>query len=217
MLTVRFIAASLFLAVSATATAVDAALVTALYEARAATVTGTPFGLTVPLNTIITGYITYNTDTPDSAPALNHGRYLHTTGGGFEANVLGTIVSGSPTPEHEVVVQSTFRIWDGPTRGGIMSLNGVPDPDVNLFMVVVPHDTSVLPTDELADPFFDFSFGVLGDPHTFQIQDDQGGILMQINEFTPLAGTAVPEPSTYVLAAMGLLGLALYGQQRRRS
>jgi hypothetical protein len=193
----------------------NADVVSAQYEARAATVVGTPFGLTVPLNTTITGFITYDTSTPDTDPSANNGNYPHASGGAFRANVLGTLISGSATPDYQVSVTDTFRIWDGPRtsgrQGGIMSINGSADSDITMFMAVTPKDKSLLATDQLVNPFFDFDFGFLGDPHTFTIGDDAGTILMQIDNFS-----AIPEPSTFILAALGLLSPCMTRRRRRR-
>jgi len=207
----------LVLAILATTARAD--LITVGYDAVAGTVTGTPFGLTVPLNTPINGYLTYDTSIPDSNVSGHIGDYAHTANGDFYADLMGTIISGSATPW--VRIQSTyseaFSFYDGPRtvgpEGGIMSVGGVPDEHVTVgFTVVANPMRGLIPDDSLPDPFPAYDFSPLKDPYTFSLNDGNGGgVLLRIESVT-----LVPEPATAVLACIALLMLGWYARRRRR-
>jgi len=176
--------------------AAGAEIVTVTYEAKAATVVQQPFGLTIPLNTIVTGYFTFDTSTEDLAPedALS-GEYQHEGGAGFVADFLSTRITGSTTPFYEVDLSAnptidTFRVYDGPRsvgdEGGVMSINGVEDEEIELFLAVTE---DAFDSDALINPFPAYTFGFLGTTHTFTLKDDQGTILMQfLNVAEPVCG-----------------------------
>jgi len=169
-------------------TGARAAIVTVAYEAKAATVVSKPFGLTVPLNTVVTGYFTFDTTTPDTDDDPMRGEYPHTHNSAFVADFLETEIRGSHTAFYEVQLSSnpeldTFRVYDGPrvvgNEGGTMSIDGTPDQDIQLF-VAITDDAFV--TDDLIDPFPAYTFGFLGTPHTFTLKDEQGTMLLQITK-----------------------------------
>jgi len=163
-----------------------AEIVTVTYEAKAVTVSKQPFGLTVPLNTIVTGYFTFDTATDDLAPGDTlSGEYQHDGNAGYVAEFLSTRITGSTTPFYEVDLIAdptidTFRIYDGPrtvgNEGGVMSIDGVEDDQIQLFLAVTE---DVFDSDALINPFPFYTFGFLGTPHTFTLKDDQGTMLMQ--------------------------------------
>jgi hypothetical protein len=175
-----------------------AEIVTETYEAKAVTVVNKPFGLTVPLNTVVTGYFTFDTDTPDLAPAdAMSGAYQHDGNAGYLAEFLTTRITGSTTPFYEVDLSETpdydtFRIYDGPrvvgNQGGEMSIDGVEDTDIQLFVAVTK---GVFDSDALINPFPFYTFGFLGTSHTFTLKDDQGTMLMQ---FTSVAEAVCGDP-----------------------
>ena len=166
-------------------TGARAAIVTVAYEARAATVAGKPFGLTVPLDTVVTGYFTFDTSTPDTDDDPMRGEYPHTHNSAFVADFLETEIRGSHTAFYEVQLSGsspsdTFRAYDGPrvvgNEGGTMSIDGTPDEDVQLFLAIT--DDAFL-NDDLIDPFPAYTFGFLGTPHTFSLKDTHGTMLLQ--------------------------------------
>lgn len=176
----------------------QAELVTVIYEARAATVVDQPFGVSVPLDTPVHGYFTFDTSTPDSEPEDElDGAYQHDGNAAYLAEFLDTRITGSPTPFYWVDLGpnpafDTFRIYDGPRavgfEGGIMSLDGVPDEDVELFLAV---SEDVFDDDALINPFPFYEFGFLGDSHTYTLKDDRGTILMQFTSVrTAVCGDA---------------------------
>jgi len=148
-------------------------VITVIYAAKAATVSKTPFGQTVPLNTVVDGYFTFDTSTPDDNDDPLSGEYPHTGHAGFRADFLKSRISGSTTPFYEVDLapdptSDTFRVYDGPrtvgNEGGVMSI----------------------------DPFPLYTFGFLGTPHTFSLKDDQGTMLLQ---FTSVAEAVCGDPT----------------------
>ena len=161
-----------------------AAIVTVAYEAKAATVVDHPFGRTVPLGTVITGYFTFDTRTRDTDNDPMRGEYPHARNSAFVADFLDTEIRGSHTAFYEVQLSGdsdTFRVYDGPrivgNEGGTMSIDGTPDEDIQLF-VAITGDAFV--TDDLIDPFPSYTFGFLGTPHTFTLKNTEGTILLQL-------------------------------------
>jgi hypothetical protein len=173
-----------------TVTLADAKIVTILYEAEAITVVKKPFGVVVPRLSVVSGYFTFDTSTPDDAPDDAYsGEYQHDGNAGFLASFVGHEVTGSETPFYWVDLvdgaptSDTFRIYDGPTpvgfEGGTMSFDGTPDPDIQLF-VAIPED--VFDDDDLINPFPGYDWGDNGTTHTFVLEDDQGTMLLQFLE-----------------------------------
>lgn len=167
------------------AVAAHAEVVTVLFEAEAVTVVGQPFGVTVPLDTPVRGYFTFDTSTPDLEPDELDGEYQQDGNAAYLAEFLDKRVTGSSTPFYWVDLSSnpssdTFRIYDGPRpvgfEGGVMSVDGVPDETIELFLAVTE---DVFDDDDLINPFPFYEFGFLGDPHTYTLKDDNGTMLMQ--------------------------------------
>lgn len=163
-------------------------IVTVIYSAEAVTVSKTPFGQTVPLDTVVTGYFTFDTGTPDDNSDPLSGEYPHTQHAGFRADFLKSRIRGSTTPFYEVDLapdptNDTFRIYDGPrtvgNEGGVMSIDDVADSDIQLFVAITD---DVFDDDDLIDPFPLYTFGFLGTPHTFSLKDDQGTMLLQFTK-----------------------------------
>lgn len=213
----------------------SAAQVTVLYEAEAFTVTGMPFGVNVPNGTTVTGSFTYDDTTIDSNGSLGFGDYIHASGGGFTAmftgqdvatNPVNINITGSTTPTVQVNyipatgVYDTWRFYDGPRvvglQGGIMSVNGTPNANVQAFFAGSEED--IFSSDALVNPFPSFTFGPLGTPHTFSLGDTvtgnpaTGGMLLQITSVE-----TVPEPQSIVLGIIASLGgLAMVIRRRRK-
>jgi len=155
------------------------------YEAEAATVVDTPFGLEVPRLTPVTGTFTFQTSTPDALPDdPDNGDYYHESGGAFTASFLDHTLTGSATPLIEIrSVSDTFRFIDGPgtfgDEGGVMALDGVPDEDIELWFSASTETDMV--DDSLINPFPDYDFeSFVGTPHTFKLADDNGTLLLQM-------------------------------------
>jgi hypothetical protein len=180
------IAAMAALSTAVFAATAHAEIITIAYEANIVTVASKPFGLTIPLQTPVTGYFTYDTSTPDADPDdENFGEYPHTHNSAFVADFLETEIRGSHTAWYEMQpYQSTdtFRVYDGPgvfKHGGTMSIDGTPDDDIQLFLAITD---DAFDTDELIDPFPFYTFGFLGTSHTFSLKDDQGTALLQLTK-----------------------------------
>ena len=166
----------------------QAATLTVTWTAKAVTVVSKPFGLTVPLQTDVAGYLTYDTAAKDKAAADPlEGAYQHTGNAAFFAAFLGHHVDGSTTPFYEVDLDvnptiDTFRVYDGPrpvgNEGGVMSFDGVASDQIQLFLAITG---DAFDSDALIDPFPSYTFGFLGTPHTFTLKDEQGTMLMQIS------------------------------------
>ncbi len=174
--------------------ATHAELVTVDYEAEAATVVGTPFGLTVPRLTPFTGSFTYDTSTVDIDSRTDYGEFPHIVSEPyFDANFATHRITGSGFPVYEVGFGTTFRLSDGPVRTGIstgvMSLNDVLQPEMEMWISIVGSQGSILDDNVLPAPFpTSYTFGFLGTPHTFFIRDTLGSVLLQITQATMRGG-----------------------------
>src|SRR6185436_9040792 len=147
-------------AVLAAAQTAVAERISVYYEAEAATVVDTPLGLEIPRLTVVTGTFTFDTSTPDALPDdHDDGDYYHDGDGAFTATFLGHTLTGSATPLVEIrKVSSTFRFVDGPgtfdDEGGIMSVDGVPDENPELWFSAGTETDMV--DDSLINPFPDY-------------------------------------------------------------
>ena len=186
----------------------SAAVVTIEYTGTIATVSGSPFGYSAEQARTqpVIGRFTYNTSTPDVNVAdLTRGNYPHTAGGGFLAEFLGKVVTGSATPyvRIENLSSDTFRFNDGllaSPAGGIMTVNGSPDGTVRVGMAFT---TSNAFTSDALPVHLAFANPPLANPvsfpHTFALEDSGGKLLLQLSTLT-----VVPEPSAAALASLGV-------------
>jgi hypothetical protein len=167
-----------------------AAPVTVEFVARVATSSGTAFGLSVPMDTEVTGSFTYDTSTPDTNVSESRGDYYHTAGA-FTASITGfaTVITGSSTPlvRVENLSVDTFRFNDGPDMGGTMAINAQDDPDVQVGISVTDGSGTAFPNDDLP-AFFPFDFTQM--PHTFSLKDDRGTLLLQVLSVTPVGSNS---------------------------
>lgn len=174
------------------------------------------FGINPSLGTEVSGFFTYETSTADSSSSPDRGNYEHAFGGAFQADIsgFGTIIEGSATPfvQVENFATDTFRFIDGSspfnqvTPDGVMSLNGVPNADVELFLAISDSSGTVFSNDALPDPFPITMPPNL--PHTFSLGDGTETMLLQFTSITP-----IPEPT---MIGLLLFGCALFGIGRRR-
>jgi hypothetical protein len=160
--------------------------VTVAYEAEASTVTGQPFGITVPRLTIVTGYFTYETNTPDLRPAdLMRGEFLMQGTWDFRAEFLARVIRGSGTAASTTNLfgSPTLRFNDGAADNdaGVMSLDGVPEETISLGFSI-SGQTKDLPTDQLPAKFT-FNPPPGGASHSFVIADESGSMLLQFRSF----------------------------------
>jgi hypothetical protein len=139
----------------------------------------------VPRLTPVTGTFTFDTSTPDALPDdPDNADYFHEGGGAFTASFLGHTLTGSGTPLVEIrMISSTFRFIDGPgsfdDEGGVMSVDGVPDADNELWFSAGTETDMV--NDSMINPFPDYDFeSHVGTPHTFSLSDDNGTMLLQM-------------------------------------
>ena len=201
--------------------------VTIVYEAEIATISGNPFGLDISdLNTSVTGFFRYNSDTPDQNASSTRGDYPHDPvegglgGGGFEANfspnsVADFVIAGSETPFvniEDFASSETFRFRDGPdtfSPGGIMFFNGVLDPNLRLELAITDPSASSFADDSLPGNPFPMNLPP-SLPHTFSIRDLSSGgtVLMQ---FQSLQG--VPEPASGLVLVFASM-TCLYRRRR---
>lgn len=156
--------------------------ITVAYEAEAATVINSPFGLAVPRLTIVSGYFTYESSAMDLNPGdLRRGRFLLSGSWDFRAEFLGKVITGSDraTASTNTSATPTLSFEDGSTTGdsGIMLLDGIPNKEIALNFRI-SGKTEDLPTDQLPT-----EFGFQSATHTFVIADDSGRMLLQFRSF----------------------------------
>ena len=157
-------------------------LVTVTYKAEASTLVGRPFGIEVPRLTIVRGFFTYESDTPDSRPEdARRGSFEPVVGWQFRADFLDHTIKGTNRATGSTeTFGHTLRFNDGgdSDETGEMTFDGAPRADIALGFSIVggPED---LPSDQLPAEFM-FS----GAPHTFSLGDDNGRMLLQFIEFS---------------------------------
>lgn len=182
--------------------------VTVVLDTYIATVGGTPFGFDGSVREqLVPVTFTYNTSTPDVNPATDRGAYPHTGGGGgFTANILGKILTGSTSPylqvENSLSGPDTFRFIDGPrpvgAEGGVMKVDGVPDPEAQVWIALVDGTGAAFSDDNLPDPL-PFTQPPLSDgvpwyfPHTISLRDATGTLLLQLNDIYPKPEVQLPK------------------------
>jgi hypothetical protein len=160
--------------------------VTVEFEAEARTITGQPFGTTVPFLTPVRGYFTCESDTPDENPSdPMRGSFLLVGTWDFRAEFLDKVITGSgmATATTNLFGSPTLRFNDGGAKAdrGIMAINGVTDPDIE-FSLSISGAAKDLPTDRLpAD--FTFDPPPDGAPHTFVLKDDSGQMNLRFLSF----------------------------------
>ena len=160
--------------------------VTVVYEAEASTVSNTPFGLTVPRLTIVRGYFTYETNTPDTLPNdPKRGDFLMQGTWDFRAEFLDQVLRGSGTAPATTNLfgSPTLRFWDGAAdaAAGDMSLNGITAAGLRMSFSISGQSKD-LPTDQLPRNFT-FNPPPGGASHTFSIGDGSGTMLLQFRSF----------------------------------
>lgn len=160
--------------------------VTVEYEAEARTVTGQPFGISVPRLTVVRGYFSYETHTPDLRPAdPMRGQFVMLGTWDFRAGFLDKVITGSAsaTATTNLFGSPTLSFNDGGNTAdrGIMRINGAPDADVE-FGLSISGAAKDLPTDHLPANFT-FDPPPDGAPHTFVLKDDSGSMLLGFLSF----------------------------------
>ena len=200
-----------------TAVRLDAAPVTFELDTYIATVTGNPFGFdnSVRLENV-PATVTYDTSPTDINSSATRGDYPHASGGAFFADILGTEITGSSTPfvQIEDLNPDTFRFIDGPRTvgpaGGTMSVDGVLDPDVLLTIAFTDSSGGAFADDSLPSPL-PFAVPPLSQPspfffpHTIALSDDNGTLLLQLNDIRMSQSPpgpnnpTVPEPGAIVI------------------
>ncbi len=163
-----------------------AELVTIEYEAEVKTVTGQPFGITVPLLTFVEGHFTYDSNTSDKSPTdPMRGSFTPVGGWDFRANFLNKVItdSGMATATTNLFGSPTLSINDGGNKSGrgIMLINGTPDATVE-FGLGISGASKDLPTDKLPANFT-FNPPPSGAPHTFVLKDQFGTMLLGFLSF----------------------------------
>jgi hypothetical protein len=205
----------------ASASLAGAEVITVVYEGRAGTVSQNPFGLTIPLDTPINGYFTFDTSVPDqNQEDVYNGEYQQDGNAAFVAEFLNTRITGSTTPFYWVqTVQGhptsdTFRIYDGPSpvgfEGGEMAIDGTTDPDIRLLVAVTE---DVFDDDGLINPFPFYDFSPLGTTYTFSLKDEQGTILLRLSKATEAVCGDINGSGISASDALGVLRTAVGSQE----
>jgi hypothetical protein len=178
--------AAIVVAVLSTMQPARAELVTIAYEAEVKTVTGQPFGMTVPLLTFVKGYFTYDSNTSDKSPTdPMRGSFGPVGGWGFRAEFIDKVItdSGVATASTNLFGSPTLRFNDGGNTSGrgIMQINGTADDTIELGFAI-SGATKDLPTDALPANFT-FDPPPDGASHTFSLKDQSGTMLLGFLSF----------------------------------
>ena len=212
----------------------DAAPVTFELETHIATVSGNPFGFdnSVRLEGV-SAIVTYETTTADVNSSATRGNYPHTFGGVFFADVLGIEISGSATPyvQIEDLNPDTFRYIDGPRTigpaGGIMSVDGIANPDVELLLAFTDSSGVAFADDSLPNPL-PFAVPPLSEPspsffpHTISLSDGNGTLLLQLDSIQTAPrppgnpNPSVPEPASLMAWLIGSIACLLLSYRSLR-
>lgn len=164
-----------------------------------ATVSGTPFGLGDEVRTTtVTGLFTYDLGVPDDlwTDPLNS-KFDHQ---GWDSPFLifvgGKSITGSRMPVVTIELFShTFRWVDGPqlldeSEFRTCFVDGVPDPEIQLHLAVVPDDGFVPFLDDSLPADFPYIGIDLSETSiTFSVGDAGGTLLMQLEAFTDTDGS----------------------------
>jgi len=153
--------------------------VTIEFEAEAGTVTGQPFGMTVPRLTIVRGYFSYETNTPDtfsnSADTMR-GSFVLAGTWDFRAEFLDRVIrgSGTATSSTNLFGSPTLRFEDGlgNNRPELMTIDGIQDANIGLGFAI-SGQAKDLPTDQLPENFT-FNPPPGGASHTFSLYSNSG-------------------------------------------
>ncbi len=153
--------------------------VTVEFVAEAGTVTGSPFGMTVPRLTIVRGYFSYETNTPDifsNSSDTMRGSFVLAGTWDFRAEFLDRVIrgSGTATSSTNLFDSATLRFEDGirNNRPELMSIDGVSDASIGLGFSI-SGQAKDLPTDKLPENFT-FNPPPSGASHTFSLESNTG-------------------------------------------
>ena len=173
------------------------------YEARVRTVpAGTPFGLSVQIGTMVSGSFVYeSSEATDTRSSPNFGVYLLPSGGGFSALILDHEVTGSVIPVLNIdffdFAAHTFRYVDGalqnqfPLDRGVMAFDGVPADDIGVSFAISDASRMAFSDDSIPIDFpMEIEPGVSEFPHTFNLSDGQGGMLLEVTRLEQRLPTA---------------------------
>lgn len=160
--------------------------VTLAFTGSVATVAGTPLGLDGSARgTSVEGTLSWALDALDVDADATRGDYYPE--GAFSMDVGGKVVTGSGAPELQVEDMSsdTFRYVDGSAQVAevppVMFVDGVPTPELGLWLSITDGDGASFSSDLLVSPFPMLTPADLF--ITFSL-DDGGTLLMELDSIT---------------------------------
>ncbi len=160
-----------------------APVVELLFEGRIATVANSPLGLDEGvLGEEISGSLSYAITFDTNLDDEGRGVYDQAGVGGLDVTLGGARVQSSGYGRL-VLTDGNTDIWrysDGlPNDGGVMSVDGTEDVDLQFYLSVSDSSGEAMSSDELDERF---PFAEIADfPHTFSIRDLGGTVLLQIS------------------------------------
>jgi hypothetical protein len=155
------------------------------------TVSGTPFGQSLPLGTEVCGSFSYPVPGTDGNPSVQRGDYPRHSGTTFEAHFPHTSITGSGTAfvQVEDLSSDTFRFSDGEDlqRAGLMSRDGTVDASLKLGLAITDASGGAFASDALPATFPGPLLATTGKfpPHTFSLRDASGLALLQFDKLVP--------------------------------
>jgi len=165
------------------------------FEAIAEGFVGEPFGLnqTEHYHVAASGWFQYDaTENDDNLGDEDRGEYHHANNGGFELLIEGILIEGSDDPfvEIEGYGPDSFIYQDGPgswgDQAGIMTVDGLSDKNLDLFIIFTDDDGSTFEADELPA---EFPMADIEIAHTFSLKGREDDLYL---EFTSLTQVEVP-------------------------
>lgn len=159
----------------------------------------------VGIGTIMSGYCSYDLETPDLEPSEYHGEYVLLS---ISMNIGNYTFTENPTSPNLALfeVGKTDLCYKVHTTDGIVAINGEPQTyyDIGITLFDLGNFSVSGLDDKLPVTFPDLSF--FSDRNEFEVTFSDSGIGFNIGGVIDSI-TVIPEPTTFLLISLGSLAL----------